>query len=612
MIDTIKLNLDLPSNKSLEAEIYKIQNRKTRLVSKDFTNDIAQKIARNLRHQHQLEESLGVDYRIKYNKDWDLKDELGLDTFRIEELKKTRKKIKELEHELDEYAYNVRDIKTNFIINYAKQTAYGGITQATISAPSHTYDVHINVNQFSEEITIEFSVPKYLYGTNLFEFLPDSRGVYFHRSSLSYEHHLRKLTDITHSRLLKVIHYFFRSNFEAKVDYRTCQIQRIDFCTQQYFQNQSQVKEITQQLKKIDKKYKRLNSTHYSYDTTPVYVPSSYTTFKIYEKHNDFIKHDKKKMLDNSTLWTNEQIDTMEAVSKKVMRYETEFRNAGMNEIYNQTILKKVEGFEEYKKQHKQIKAISNWKPVQNLLIKKGKKEMIVGKLWNDIPTKYRTLFRRVDLRVEAKGYYYSYINILKPLKTEFEKYEKWLTSKRFKFCVSAPLFHDKISEAPNKVFLGQEKPSVLLFDKELFYQLAKKHFANMNEYKLESRNDVDTYVEMIKKFNKNKTSKASKMLVSRLKLAISIMDKDKISLQQYRREYELPDSTFYRLKKDLKAIGYGTTTSTERKLYYPIITPLAYYDNIEWQFRDSFKKNYVSLFDTKSKVQKKDKIKLY
>lgn len=153
-------------------------------------------------------------------------------------------------------------------------------------------------------IDFEFSIPKYLYGHNLAEFVPQ------YRSSLKSTHGDKLVKwnvqrDLTHQRLERFTTSFFNDLFlnlklEEAPNFDYIEILRFDLCYNQYFDSKEDSLQYLKHQKKFQKKSKIYSpDTNTDFETTLAYRTQNGNYFKIYhkgteyinQKHGDFHKH---------------------------------------------------------------------------------------------------------------------------------------------------------------------------------------------------------------------------------------------------------------------------------------------------------------------------------
>jgi hypothetical protein len=168
------------------------------------------------------------------------------------------------------------------------------VLNGKIKLPSYNYNVYYRI--FEERIDIEFSLPKYFYGTNIFEL----------RS------HTRKSNPVSvYDSLLLGLKYFFEEVFfNVKVDWGAVEILRWDFCYNQIFQTKA---ESLQALKYIKMKHQS-KGDRLSYETGFVQLTKT-NYLKIYHKGEEFLKHDMYKL-------KSRNVEKYAEISQRILRYE--------------------------------------------------------------------------------------------------------------------------------------------------------------------------------------------------------------------------------------------------------------------------------------------------
>jgi hypothetical protein len=188
-------------------------------------------------------------------------------------------------------------------------------------------DVTFMINYEGGFVDFEFSVPKYLYGHNLAQFVPQSR------SSLAKEHSLyiksvATQRDLLFDRLNRFIKLFFKDlwfNLNIHIDKETgelyepnfdyIELKRVDLCYNQYFDTKEDSLLYLDSQKKFARKSKIYSpDTNMDFKTTLAYRTQNGNYFKIYhkgteyinQKHGDFHKH--QKVNDNFLHYYNKTI----------------------------------------------------------------------------------------------------------------------------------------------------------------------------------------------------------------------------------------------------------------------------------------------------------------
>lgn len=229
------------------------------------------------------------------------------------------------------FFYNAKD--DNLLVHYS--------TQEKLNSSGHYY-LNAFVNYDRDYIEFNFSVPKYLFGTNIMMFCEHhwNRDFNFSLNS-SFVYNLK----CTYDRLLKFIPSFFNKEFVGNnlVDYSLLEINRIDIAFNQVFDNKKFALNYLEYQKKIRKKHLRADSDSFrAYETSLMYYTKRYS-FKIYHKGSEYKKHDRKEHLRINKEKGREyfNIDELQAFSDRILRYEVTLRGSMLSYIFNHKIFRK-------------------------------------------------------------------------------------------------------------------------------------------------------------------------------------------------------------------------------------------------------------------------------
>lgn len=240
---------------------------------------------------------------------------------------------------------NVAQNKSGFVLNSAqgiftrtkdslflgKSTIYDNferlILDGKVQCPSHNYNMHFRV--FEERIDLEFSIPKFLYGTNVIQAVQ-----HYKRFHTPYEMLVKSLKTI-----------FEMTFFGVPIHWGAVELIRWDLCFNQIYKDRNESLKALKYIKlKHQSKGDRLN---YEYGLIQL-TKTNY--LKIYHKGEEFVKNDKSKY---KGLFP-EQIEHM---SQRILRYEKKFTRTNISYTYN-TQFKTINhsDLEEYKRQKKEGK----------------------------------------------------------------------------------------------------------------------------------------------------------------------------------------------------------------------------------------------------------------
>jgi hypothetical protein len=203
------------------------------------------------------------------------------------------------------------------------------VLNGSMKTPSYSYNIHYRI--FDERVEIEFSLPKYFYGTNIFEMRSHSNRA--------------NPIQIYDALMLGTKIFFEEMFFNVRMDWGAIEILRWDYCYNQVFDTKKQSLEALKYIKlKHQSKGDKL-----SFETGFVELTKS-NYLKIYHKGEEFIKHDMYKV-------DSPNIEKYAEISQRILRYEKKmtpknvayfwncnFRNYGRHEMKKEYLKQKKEG----------------------------------------------------------------------------------------------------------------------------------------------------------------------------------------------------------------------------------------------------------------------------
>lgn len=172
-----------------------------------------------------------------------------------------------------------------------------------------------------DSVEFNFSIPKYLFGTNIFQFVP-----YFDQSSESCFKYFKEF-----------INDFITGFFPEKIDLSDIELNRIDFCYNQFFHSKNDALRYLDSQKELLVKYARSSKNKFrSYDTSLMYTTARYS-FKIYHKGEEFKKHDRGELIKRNPKAYN--ITELSEMADRILRYEITFRKSMLNYLFKENNL---------------------------------------------------------------------------------------------------------------------------------------------------------------------------------------------------------------------------------------------------------------------------------
>jgi hypothetical protein len=448
-------------------------------------------------------------------------------------------------------------------------------TYAKMFIPSSNYFCTYGMNESKDYIEFNFSVPKYLYGQNISQFVFTQYNKDF---SLSYYSRIESHKDYSYYYFKKFLQTFF--NDIAKdiiIDYTEVEIMRIDFCYNLIFPNKQEALHYLEMTKKISKTYERENSNKFRsgvYNKGFSLVNKSYS-FKIYHKGSEFEKSDKPKLKKLNELLPRKDrfdLDYLQSVADNICRYEVTFRKERISQLYKRKVFRKdcpifKNDFEFYKLVKRKTK--DSWLQGYN---KKGNP---VKKSENAV--KFKNKFNAN----ERKYYHYlhNFFNRQLNFYLDVNTYDRSLLKRR------GVVNYDEVKRAR--------------FDKETFNMLFDEFLKLVDEFKVKQKESNFTYLQKANAYNEQlkffkesfkgldssmlsdsekKQLKKNYIPVNKMKLLFELLNTH--SLSEIKEMKLFSRTTMYRYECYLKEIGYGKETvsneviraSFDFNMYYDLI----------------------------------------
>ena len=435
---------------------------------------------------------------------------------------------------------------------------------------SSHYDVKFAINYERDFIVFNVSVPKYLYGSNICQFVksPGNPGFIFgwHKQM---EAQAKELLD----RINKFILYFFKNEFvDIKIHKWCIEIRRLDICYNQIFETKRHALDYLELQKRIIKNRVQDRSNYYrTYDTSVGYRTGSYY-FKIYHKGTEYEKNDKKHHLKMNQIIMKSQgfnykldkeslkkqkdtnytglIDTdfLQNLSDRILRYEISFTSDRMSELYNR---------HEYRKD---------------------------SKLFN----LDRAHYLKQHARLQREK---SMLTWTKEEKQQYKKFQSFIDKRRsfFPFPLH-PIIEDYKKDAQNT-----DVRKEAYFSPGLLKLMLKDFFSLFKQYQIEALPNNDQIINKIKAHNseikfwnekekeealiwRRKPKLKHEMNLNRMLLLMNLLEKR--TIDEIKKEKLFPKATLYRYIADLAKLDVKRnhisefseiTTSTDFQQYYDI-----------------------------------------
>ena len=233
---------------------------------------------------------------------------------------------------------------------------------------SSAYYVSYLINTANNFIEFNFSIPKYKFGTNVVQFIQHftHKDFMITRNS-GFEFNLVR----TRTRLLSFLKNFFDKELGEDLSKweRDVEIHRFDLCFNQIFDDKHDALKYLSHQKGIKQRYERIASKKMEFETS-IYLPGKYFTCKIYHKGSEFYAGDGDathlNRVNKKLKFQKFDIDKIGDFADRILRYEIEFKNTGLNYLYKNYIFRKDDKvFKRLKKAYKRV--TSAWKKKDSL-----------------------------------------------------------------------------------------------------------------------------------------------------------------------------------------------------------------------------------------------------
>ena len=224
---------------------------------------------------------------------------------------------------------------------------------------SNHYLLTYFVNYTADYIEFNFSIPKYVHGSNVLLFV-DHMGdpAYTYHDSSTLEFNFVRAFD----RLERFLHTFFRTEFYfSNIDLRDVEVNRIDVCFNQVFKSKEEALKYLEYQKRQRKKYSREEEgVMNDYATSLMYKTGRYSA-KIYHKGTEYAKNDKKEHEKINKVKGQQYFKTKDyqEFADRMLRYELTIRNTMFNYLHKHNLFRtKCPHFTSYLEEYKRVEAV--------------------------------------------------------------------------------------------------------------------------------------------------------------------------------------------------------------------------------------------------------------
>lgn len=396
---------------------------------------------------------------------------------------------------------------------------------------SGNYYLNAFINKERDFIELSFSVPKYIFGTNVLQFVhhPWDKSFAFHQnSSLKYN------MSTSFARLSSFIRIFFKSEFpeEPVIDFRDVEVNRLDLCFNQVFHSKEHALEFLEMQKTLQRKHTRTNSNKYrEYESSFMYVTDRYS-LKVYHKGYEYAKNDKNEHFKINELRRKDIFDIKElqSFSDKMLRYEVTLRKSMLSYLYNQHI------FRQRCPEHKAL--FRTYKEVEKINAANDRISDRYAKIKRD-KLKERYLHNNPYLKIN-------------PADKKVHRYMTRIINKSKTFMLSIDKSVNRYNHVTDKYGHYEQRA---LFSKNLFELCGKFFLDFVNEFQVEEKPSIYAVAELIDNHNAIRASKLPKNGMLQFFKLLEYQTFDDIKKSGI---YSKP--TYYRYKKRFSEIGITQT----------------------------------------------------
>jgi hypothetical protein len=227
----------------------------------------------------------------------------------------------------------------------------------TKNMPSSNYKLRYQVDYVSDCFSIEFSIPKFFFGTNVLQsvFNPTDKDFDPYnkdKNTLEYQYSL------IYERFTAYIKSFFQIEFPGLyVDFTKVELRRLDICYNLVFPDKVSTLIYLEAQRNLRKKRQREGTTNLTNYETSIFIKNADYSFKIYHKGAEYNKNDRAehvkindKIMKRNSLTPYAKvmggtkfeecfpIEHIQELADRTLRFEMTFFAKYISKIFNQII----------------------------------------------------------------------------------------------------------------------------------------------------------------------------------------------------------------------------------------------------------------------------------
>jgi len=417
-----------------------------------------------------------------------------------------------------------------FIIDYFRNEKTGihlvrYKSQERLNNSGHYY-FHAFENRDRDFLEFNFSIPKYIFGTNILMHVEHLENKNFQYSNgQSFDYNIKRSYDL----LISFINRFFKTEFiDCMVDYTCVEINRIDLCFNQVFDSKKQALEYLEYQKQIRRKNSRIDSNSFrEYETSLMYVTKRHS-LKVYHKGTEYLKHDKKEhnRINNEKGREVFNIAGLQAFADKILRYEVTFRDTMLSYLYNHKIFRK--NCPVHSANYKLYKAVEAAKL-------KNDRISVKNRTFNNESQKYRFMTNN------------PYVIISKESNMVFKRISKLLNRNR-EFILKTTPHIDEFNSKTTSLSVFEPRA---LFSRTLFNECAIFFKSFIKEFQITEKPSECSVRERIDEYNLKNFHKLPKNEMLKFYALLQ-----KYSFEEIKKKSLYSKATFFRYKNRFEKIG--------------------------------------------------------